>query len=85
MNVINAVSFRSEVFSKLSENRNLYDPLVLIEIEKLIEPESSDLVNREADGVIRLSYIQQKLDMIFKIINRTAPQVVEKGKLLLKS
>lgn len=84
MNVKNAVSFKSEVFSKLSENKNLYDPLVLIEIKKSIEPEYSEVVSGEFDGLLGLVYNKQKIDMIIKIINRTAPQVVEKGEASLE-
>ncbi|MCK9282640.1 MAG: hypothetical protein M0P71_18640 [Melioribacteraceae bacterium] len=80
----NTDSFKSEVFSKLSEKRNLYDPLIIIEIVKTLQLQSTNLINREADGMIRFNYIRQELDMVIEIINRTAPQVVERGIAILE-
>jgi hypothetical protein len=79
MIINNTDSFKSEVFSKLSENRNLYDPLVITEIVKHLQLQSVDIINREADGMICLNYLKQKLELIIEIVNRTAPQVIEKG------
>jgi len=79
MSANNTDSFRSEVFSKLSENRNLYDPLIIIELKKNSQLQSKNFENGEAYGMLRLNYIEQKIDLAIEIINRTAPQVVERG------
>jgi hypothetical protein len=79
-----ANSFENEVFSKLTENRNLYDPLVITEVlqESIINSNSSNI---RADGVIRFDYLEQKLNLLIEIKNRTAPQIVERGIAVLKS
>jgi hypothetical protein len=84
MNSNSVDSFKSEVFYRLAENRNLYDPLVITNIENISQSQSDDLLKNEADGIIRLNYLQQKLELIMEIINRTAPQVVERGLAVLE-
>ena len=84
MNSNSVDSFKSEVFLKLFENRNLYDPLVITDIENTSQLQSDDLLKKETDGIIRLTYLRQKLELIMEIINRTAPQVVERGLAVLE-
>jgi len=69
-------SFENEVFSKLSENKNLYDPLIINEVLQELQIKS---INAKADGIIRINYFQKKLNLLIEIKSRTAPQIVESG------
>jgi hypothetical protein len=62
----------------------LYDPLVITDIKNTSQLQSDDLLKKETDGIIRLTYLRQKLELIMEIINRTAPQVVERGLAVLE-
>ncbi|MBU2493330.1 MAG: hypothetical protein KJ571_11950 [Bacteroidetes bacterium] len=76
--------FESEVFSKLTEKRNLYDPLNITEIKPEYVLNENDKKGK-VDGLIQLNYLDKKLILIIEIKNRTAPQIVKKGVESLKT
>lgn len=76
--------FESEVFSKLSEDKNIYEPLRIKEIQREVHV-SVNRTNIIADGIIIIDYLGKEVSLLVEIKNRTAPQIVEKGIDSLKS
>jgi hypothetical protein len=71
------IQFYEEVFEKLSQTKDLFEPLVFLDLIRLNTSKNSQ--SKDLDGVIRLRYAGKQISLGFLIKSRTAPKIVAGG------